>query len=77
MRVQILIQKKNILILDHRRQFMLENYPDVLSTKDVCKILRISPHTLYELIKHKELLARKIGGKYKIRKDNLLKLLNE
>ncbi len=36
---------------------MPENYPDVLSTKDVCKILRISPHTLYELIKHKKLLA--------------------
>lgn len=55
---------------------MFENHPDILSTKDVCKILHISPHTLYKLIKSKELPARKIGGKYKIRKDNLLKLLN-
>lgn len=54
---------------------MLENYPDILSTKDACKILRVSPHTLYGLIKRNELSARKIGGKYKIRKDNLLKLL--
>lgn len=54
---------------------MLENHPDILSTKDVCKILRISPHTLYKLIESKKLPAKKIGGKYKIRKDNLLKLL--
>lgn len=53
---------------------MLENHPDVLSAKDVCTILRISPHTLYGLIKNNKLPARKIGGKYKIRKDNVLKL---
>ncbi len=54
---------------------MLENYPDILSTKEACKILHVSPHTLYWLIKSRELPARKIGGRYKIRKDSLLKLL--
>lgn len=54
---------------------LLENYPDILSAKEVCKILHVSPHTLYRLIKNHELPARKIGGKYKIRKDSLLKIL--
>lgn len=54
---------------------MLESYPDILSTKETCEILQISPNTLYRLIKTCELPARKIGGKYKIRKDKLLKLL--
>ncbi len=54
---------------------MLETYPDIISAKEACEILHISPNTLYRLIKTCELPARKIGGKYKIRKDNLLKLL--
>lgn len=54
---------------------MLNNYPEILTTKDVCTILHISPHTLYKLIQNKELPARKIGGKYKICKENVLKLL--
>lgn len=54
---------------------MLENVPDVLTAQDACQILHISLHTLYALIKSNELPARKIGGKYKIRKDSILQLL--
>lgn len=54
---------------------MLKSYPEILTTKEVCTILHTSPHTLYKLIKNNELPARKIGGKYKIRKDSVLKLL--
>lgn len=54
---------------------MLKNYPDVLSAKEVCQLLRISAHTLYKLIQEGELPDRKIGGKYKITKNNLTKFL--
>lgn len=55
---------------------MLENYPDILSSKEVCQLLKISLHTLYNLIKTGELPARKIGGKYKIAKKSLIDLIS-
>lgn len=54
---------------------MFEKYHDILSTKEVCQLLRISMRTLYKLIESGELPARKIGGKYKITKNNLIKFL--
>lgn len=54
---------------------MLNNYPDILSSKEACEILKISMHTLYALIRNKDLPARKIGGKYKITKKSIINLL--
>lgn len=55
---------------------MLENYPDILSSQEVCQLLKISLHTLYNLIKTGELPARKVGGKYKIAKKSILNFIN-
>lgn len=57
---------------------MLEEYSnrDVLTTQEVMKILRISKNTLYKLLQSGEIPSIKIGSKYIIRKDKLIKYLS-
>jgi len=42
---------------------MFEDYPDVLSSKDVMEMLDISKELLYKLIKSNRLPAYRIGNK--------------
>ena len=56
---------------------MLDIYPDVLTIKDICEILRIGRKTAYDLLKSGKLAYRKIGRCYKIPKDGLLRYLEE
>ena len=52
---------------------MLENYPDILCSKDVMKILDISKELLYKLIKAKRLPCYRIGGKdWRFNKEALI-----
>lgn len=56
---------------------MLEQYPDVLKPADVSVILRISMKRTYSLLRCKDIQNRKIGRKYFISKDSLIKYLSE
>lgn len=56
---------------------MLSAYPDILTTKDVCELLKISKHTVYQLINSNELKAKKIARHYRIQKTELLNYLNK
>lgn len=56
---------------------MLNDYRDVLTVKDVCEILRIGRKTAYDLLKSGKLAYRKIGRRYKIPKDGLIRYLEE
>jgi excisionase family DNA binding protein len=56
---------------------MLNNYPDVLSVKDVSEILRIGKNSTYALLGNKAIASRRIGKKYLIPKKCLLDFLNE
>lgn len=56
---------------------MWTNYPDILTTEDVCKLLRVSKHTIYQLIASKELKAVKIARHYRIKKIDLFAFLNK
>lgn len=55
---------------------MLENYPDVLNTSDICLILRISRKTAYKLLQSNVITCRKIGRNYKISKEAIIKYLS-
>ena len=57
-------------------KYMWTNYPDILTTDDACKLLRVSKHTIYKLINSNELKARKIARHYRIQKAELLKFLD-
>ena len=56
---------------------MLEQAKDILTVKEVCKLLQISKHTLYGLIHSKELKAKKVARHYRIQKSELLNYLNK
>jgi len=54
---------------------MLNNYPDVLSTQDVCAILSIGKNQCYELIRSGQIRHIRIGRVYKIPKRFLIEFL--
>lgn len=54
---------------------MLESYPDILTTEEVCEILRVKPLTVYEYIKSGRLPAIRIGKRYRIEKSKLIEFL--
>ncbi len=53
---------------------MFENFPDIVSIDDVCKMLRISKQSAYMLIRSGELPAKRIGRIYRIRKADVISL---
>lgn len=57
---------------------MLDEYPDVLNTKEVMEILDITKNLLYKLIHTKQLPAYRIGQKkWGINKQSLINYLYE
>ncbi|MBO5342210.1 MAG: helix-turn-helix domain-containing protein [Lachnospiraceae bacterium] len=54
---------------------MLINYNDVLTIDEVCEVLRLGKNTVYGLIKDGTLPSMKLGKKYLITKDSLIKFL--
>ncbi|MCI1930731.1 MAG: helix-turn-helix domain-containing protein [Clostridia bacterium] len=55
---------------------MLDEYPDILTSKEVMEILGISKNTLYELIKNGEIPVVRLGKKLRrINKKSLLKFI--
>ena len=53
----------------------LSEYPDILSTEEMCEYLRISVTTGYKLLRKKEIESIKVGTTYKIPKSSLRKYL--
>ena len=57
---------------------MLDEYPDVLNTKEVMEILDITKNLLYKLIHTKQLPAYRIGEKkWRINKNSLIEYLHK
>lgn len=55
---------------------MLSEYPDILTTEDICSLLKVSKYTIYKLIRTKQLKAKKIVQHYRIQKAELINYLN-
>ena len=52
---------------------MLEEYPDILTSKEVMEILAISKELLYKLVNSKQLPAYRLGDKsWRINKTSLI-----
>ena len=57
---------------------MLDEYPEVLNTKEVMEILDITKNLLYKLIHTKQLPAYRIGEKkWRINKNSLIEYLHK
>ena len=57
---------------------MLEDYPDVLNTKEVMEILDITKNLMYELIHTDQIHAFRLGSKnWRISKEKLIEYLRK
>ncbi len=55
---------------------MLEEYPDVLTSKQVMQILTVSKELLYDLIRNKQIPAYRLGKKFwRFNKPSLIKYM--
>jgi len=55
---------------------MFEQYPDLLTVAEVMEILRLGRRSVYQLIEDGTLAARKMAGKYRIPKRNLVQIIS-
>ena len=55
----------------------LSEYPDLLTVKEACCILRVGRRTVYQYINDRTLRSRKIAGKYRIPKISVINLIRE
>lgn len=55
---------------------MYENLPDLLTRKETQKVLCVGKNTILNLIHAKKLPAIIIGGRLKIRKDDLIDFID-
>lgn len=55
---------------------MFSKYPDILTTADVCDLLKVSKSTVYKLIQTGELKAKKVAQHYRIPKVELINFIN-
>ena len=55
---------------------LLNQYPPVLSVKQVAEILSVSLNTAYMLIRSKQIHSIRVGRSYRIPLDAVIKYLN-
>lgn len=59
------------------KNIIFQDYPDVVSIKDLQKMLGIGRNKAYELLRDNTIQSIKIGRDYKIPKIYVIKYLNE
>jgi len=55
---------------------MLEAYPDVLTSKNMMEILRVSKVLLYKSIRMNQIPAYRVGNKWRFNKEEVINHLN-
>ena len=55
---------------------MLNNYPDVLTVKQLAEVLNIGLNAAYELVNRHEIGAKRIGGAIRIPKSSVIMYLH-
>jgi len=55
---------------------MLDNYNDVLTVKEMAKVLRIGKNAAYDLVREGAVVSIKVGRKYLVPKNCILDFLS-
>lgn len=55
---------------------MLDDYRDIISIEELCKILIIGKNSAYKLLNEKKISAFRIGNRWKIPKTSLISYLS-
>jgi len=56
---------------------MFENYPDVVTVKELCRMLSIGKNTAYDLLKNNKIKSIRIGKVHKIPKIYIINYLKK
>ena len=56
---------------------MFNDYPDVVTVKDLCKMLNIGRNNAYELIRCGEITSLKIGRQIRISKQSIIDFISK
>jgi len=56
---------------------MFNNYPDVVTVKDLCKMLNIGRNNAYEFIRSGEITSLKIGRQIRISKQSIIDFISK
>jgi len=56
---------------------MFEKYPDVVTVKDLCAMLKIGKNTAYKIINGGDIQSVRIGRKFLIPKCNVIAYLSK
>lgn len=56
---------------------MLDGYGDVLTVKEVCRLLRISKNMAYTLVHEGKIRCVKVGNRYRIPKTEIVRFLEQ
>ncbi|MDE6906484.1 MAG: helix-turn-helix domain-containing protein [Lachnospiraceae bacterium] len=54
---------------------MFESYSEIIKIEELCRMLKISKNTAYELIRSGQMPARRIGRIYRIRKIDVINFM--
>ena len=55
----------------------VEDYPPVLTVKDICEILHIGPKTCYKMFRDGTFPDVKSGREYRVSRENFIAFLNK
>lgn len=55
---------------------MFDTYNDVVTVAEVQEMLKIGRKRVYELIANEDIVARRIGRKYRIQKASIIAFMN-
>ena len=55
---------------------MFENYPDVVTVKELCEMLKVGKNTAYDLLNSRSLASIRIGRKFLIPKTYIIAYLH-
>lgn len=58
------------------RDNIFTKYPDIVTAKELSKMLDISLNTAYALLRNNEIYSFKIGTNYKIPKESVIDFVN-
>lgn len=56
---------------------MFDDCNEVLETKDIMKILRISSSNAYKLLRRGDIPSTRIGSQYKVLKEDLVEFMKQ
>jgi len=70
-----ILNKHCYIMCARKEKVMFEEYPDIVTFDDVCKMLSLSRNTVYMLLRKKKIKSKKVGRIYRIPKKSVIEYM--